>query len=93
MVYANSYSTDSNFKPGDFVLSSVNSTMLKKYGIKESVKDFKARVKNSRNYKVIVTGGAGYSCHTRVYNYEDFKQSGLLKPVKPIPFDFWWNET
>ncbi len=90
MIYPNSYASDSGFRPGDFVISSVNAGILKKYGIDGTVKDFKDRVKKSRNYKVIVTGGAGYSCHTRVYNSKDFVKP-TVQPTKVVNSDYWWN--
>ena len=91
MLYSNSYYSDSNFKPGDFVLSSVNSADLVKYGIKGSVKDFKAMVKQSKKYKVIETGGSGYRRHTFVYNFHDFVHaSPVTNPV--INYDYWWND-
>lgn len=91
MLYSNSYYSDSNFKPGDFVLSSVNSADLVKYGIKGSVKDFKERVKKSKKYKVIETGGNGYRRHTFVYNFNDFIHTAVVtNPV--INYDYWWND-
>ncbi len=72
MSYSNSYRSDSNYRTGDFVLSSVNSADLKRYGITDSVENFKTMVKKSRNYKVIITGGHRYRRHTFVYNYRDF---------------------
>ena len=91
MIYPNSYASDSRFCPGDFVISSVNAGMLKKYGIDSTVKDFKERVKKSCNYKVIITGGAGYSCHTRVYNFNDFIKPAV-NPAKVVNSNYWWNE-
>ena len=91
MLYGNSYRSDSDYKSGDFVLSSVNSADLKKYGITGTVKDFKAKVKKSKNYKVIVTGGAGHSCHTRIYNYNDFVNQPQVQPSGFVSFDYWWN--
>ena len=91
MLYSNSYYNDSNFRAGDFVLSSVNSADLAKYGIKGSVKDFKAKVKQSKNYKVIITGGNGHRRHTFVYNFFDFvNASAVTNPV--INYNYWWNE-
>jgi len=73
MLYSNSYFSDCQYKSGDFVLSSVNSTQLKRYGINMKVQDFKSKVKRSQKYKIIITGGSyGRTRHTQVYNYYDF---------------------
>lgn len=71
--YSNSYFSDRNYRPGDFVLSGVNKNELKRYGIDMTVKAFKNFVCRSAKYKTIVTGGLGCSRHTRVYNYNDFR--------------------
>lgn len=72
--YSNSYHSDSNYRSGDFVLSGVNKEKLNQYGIAMTVKEFKELVGHSGKYKTVMTGGAtaGYR-HTRVYNYNDFR--------------------
>lgn len=71
--YSNSYFSDKNYKPGDFVLSNVNKDDLVHYQINMKVKDFKELVKKSNKYKVILTGGLLSYRRTKVYNYNDFK--------------------
>lgn len=71
--YSNSYFSDRSYENGDFILSRVTKCDLSYHGIDMTVKDFKDIVKKSRKYKVILTGGAGYTSHTKVYNFKNFK--------------------
>lgn len=70
--YSNSYRSDRHFRDGDFVLSFVSKKKLDKYKINMKVKDFKEKVKKSKNYKTVFTGGGLNYRRTKVYNYNDF---------------------
>lgn len=73
--YSNSHIRDSNYVPGDFVLSSVSKKELDRYGINMKVKGFVEMVKESGKYKVVITGRSAHwqFKHTKVYNYNDFR--------------------
>ena len=72
--FSNSYDSDDGYRNGDFVLSKVDKTQLRRFGIDMRVKDFKEKVVKSGKYKVVLTGSIfGDYRHTRVYNYYDFK--------------------
>ena len=70
--YCNSHYNDVDYRSGDFVLSSVNSSLLSKYNINMKVKDFKALVKKSNKFKIVITGGCQNFRKTKVYNFKDF---------------------
>lgn len=69
MYYATSYKDYLSYEIGDFVLSDVTKADLQKFNIQMSVKAFKAMCKKIGIYKIVLTGGAGYTKRTRVYNY------------------------
>ena len=71
--YSNSHFSDEHNKYGDFVISSVSKNDLDRFNINMTVKDFKNKVKGSKNYKIVLTGGGGNYRKTKVYNYFDFK--------------------
>lgn len=74
----NSYYSDNNYKPGDFVISNITKQELEHYNINLSVREFKQIVTKSKKYKTIWTGASSHLFKkTKVYNYNDFKEQIL----------------
>lgn len=73
MFYGARYYSDNRIRSNHFILSNVNVTFLRRNNITMKLEDFKTLVRKTKPVFIVMTGGAGFSRHTKVYDINQFK--------------------
>ena len=74
MYYGSSYFSDNRIRSNHFILSNVNVSFLRRNKITMKLEDFKTLVRKTQPAFIVMTGGAGFSRHTKVYDINQFKK-------------------